>query len=188
MKVLQLGITYGMGVPSLARGLDRHPLIASEIIERHKRKYTRFWQWRENAVQVAMLDRRIESIFGWPLHLSTSPNRRTLYNFPMQSGGSEMLRLATVRLCEAGIVPVMLVHDGILFEEADKERIEHAKEIMLQAGRDVCDGLEIGVAVDQMLEGGARYRDTRPMAIEMWATIMRALQAVGVALPKQDAA
>jgi hypothetical protein len=26
------------------------------------------------------------------------------------------------------------------------------------------------------------------MAIEMWATIMRALQAVGVALPKQDAA
>ena len=99
-----------------------------------------------------------------------------------------MLRLATVRLCEAGIVPVMLVHDGILFEEADKERIEHAKEIMLQAGRDVCDGFEIGVAVDQMLEGGARYRDTRPTAIEMWATIMRALQAVGVALPKQDAA
>ena len=188
MKVLQLGISYGMGVPSLARGLDRHPLIASEIIERHKRKYTRFWQWRENAVQVAMLDRRIESIFGWPLHLSTSPNRRTLYNFPMQSGGSEMLRLATVRLCEAGIVPVMLVHDGILFEEADKERIEHAKEIMLQAGRDVCVGFEIGVAVDQMLEGGARYRDRRPMASQMWATIMRALQAVGVVLPKQDAA
>jgi hypothetical protein len=39
MKPLQLGINYGMGVPSLARGLDRHPLIASEIIERHKRRY-----------------------------------------------------------------------------------------------------------------------------------------------------
>ena len=38
MKPLQLGITYGMGVKSLAKGLDRHPLIASEIIERHKRK------------------------------------------------------------------------------------------------------------------------------------------------------
>jgi hypothetical protein len=33
MKSLQLGINYGMGVPSLARGLDRHPLIASGIIE-----------------------------------------------------------------------------------------------------------------------------------------------------------
>ena len=31
MKALQLGINYGMGVRSLARGLDRHPLIASEV-------------------------------------------------------------------------------------------------------------------------------------------------------------
>src|SRR6516164_1123389 len=67
MKVLQLGISYGMGVPSLARGLGRHPLIASEIIERHKRKYPRFWQWRAEMVQTAMLARRIESVFGWPL-------------------------------------------------------------------------------------------------------------------------
>ncbi len=51
MKGIQLGINYGMGVPSLARGLDRHPVIASEIIERHKRRYPPYWQWRENAVQ-----------------------------------------------------------------------------------------------------------------------------------------
>jgi DNA polymerase I len=50
MKPLQLGINYGMGVPSLARGLNRHPLIASEIIERHKRRYPRFWQWRADMV------------------------------------------------------------------------------------------------------------------------------------------
>jgi hypothetical protein len=112
MKPLQLGINYGMGVPSLARGLDRHPLIASEIIERHKRRYPRFWQWRADVVQTAVLERRMESVFGWPLHISTSPNKRTLYNFPMQSGGAEMLRLAAMRLCEAGIVPIMLIHDG----------------------------------------------------------------------------
>lgn len=86
-----------MGVPSLARGLDRHPLIAAAIIERHRQEYPRFWQWRENIVEQAMLDRRIESVFGWPLRISTSPNIRTLYNFPMQSGGAEMLRLATWR-------------------------------------------------------------------------------------------
>ena len=51
MKKLQLGINYGMGVPSLARGLDRHPLIASAIIERHKNKYPRFWEWRAAMVQ-----------------------------------------------------------------------------------------------------------------------------------------
>jgi DNA polymerase I len=57
MKPLQLGINYGMGVPSLAKGLNRHPLIASTIIERHKQTYPRFWQWREERVQCAMLDR-----------------------------------------------------------------------------------------------------------------------------------
>jgi hypothetical protein len=187
MKPLQLGINYGMGVPSLARGLDRNPLIASEIIERHKRRYPRFWQWRTDMVQTAMLERKIESVFGWPLYLSTSPNQRTLYNFPMQSGGAEMLRLATVRLCESGIVPIMLIHDGILFEEIGREKIEQAKEIMLAAGRDVCDGLEIGVDVDQMLENGARYRDKRPMAQQMWTTMMDALQAISAVSQKEVA-
>jgi DNA polymerase-1 len=133
-----------------------------------------------------MLARRMESVFGWPLHITASPNQRTLYNFPMQAGGAEMLRLATVRLCEAGIVPVMLIHDGILFEEIEREKIEHAKEIMRQAGRDVCGGLTIDAEVDQMLENGARYHDKRPMAQQMWQTVMRALDAVG-AMPKRKA-
>src|SRR5262249_37670484 len=102
MKSLQLGINYGMGVPSLAKGLDRHPLIASGIIEQHKRTHARFWEWRDNEVMAAMLSRSIDSGFGWSLRITTSPNKRTLYNFPMQSGGAEMLRLAAWRLCEAG--------------------------------------------------------------------------------------
>jgi DNA polymerase I len=108
MKSLQLGVNYGMGVPSLAKGLNRHPLIASNLIEQHRRMYPRFWQWRDEQVQIAMLERRIETVFGWPLYISTSPNKRTLYNFPMQGNGAEMLRLAACRLCEAGIVPSML--------------------------------------------------------------------------------
>src|SRR5262249_35111122 len=127
----------------------------------------------------AMLARRIESKFGWPLRITTSPNQRSLYNFPMQSGGAEMLRLAAWRLCEAGVVPCMLVHDGILLEETDREKIEHAKEIMRIAGREVCDGFEIGVDVDQMLIGGARYRDKRPMAQRMWSSIEDVLEAIG---------
>ena len=184
MKPLQLGINYGMGVPSLARGLNRHPLIASAIIERHRQRYPAFWRGREAAAQTALLERKIESRFGWPLRISTSPNIRTLYNYLMQSGGGEMIRLTTWRMCEAGIIPAMLVHDGILLEETDYERIEHAKEIMLQTGRDVCDGFEIGVSVDQLLKGGARYTDKRPMAKKMWATITNALKAVG-ALPER---
>jgi DNA polymerase-1 len=179
MKPLQLGINYGMGVPSLAKGLDRHPLIASTIIERHKRTYPRFWEWRANRVQTAMLERQIETEFGWTLHLSHAPNKRTLYNFPMQGNGAEMLRLAAWRLCEAGIIPNMLIHDGVLLEVCNEEELKHAIEIMKQAGRDVCRGLEIGVDIDQKLEHGARYRDKRPVAQKMWDTIMQVLTEIG---------
>jgi hypothetical protein len=188
MKALQLGINYGMGVPSLARGLDRHPLVASTIIERHKRTYPRFWLWRANLVQQAMLNRRIESILGWPLRITSSPNQRTLFNFPMQSGGADMLRLAATHLCDAGIVPSMLVHDGILLEADNDEQIEHAKEIMRSAGRDVCDGFEIGVDVDQRLTNGARYRDKRPVALKMWDTVIRALKAIKAIPDRKDLA
>ena len=180
MKALQLAINYGMGVPSLARGLDRHPLIASEIIERHRRAHPRLWQWREDLVQRAMLDRYVETTFGWPLRISTSPNKRTLYNFPCQGDGAEMLRGGAWRLCEAGIVPNMLVHDGILLEVRSDEEIEHAMQIMREVGRDVCGGLEIGVDIDQKLEHGARYQDKRQMAKDMWSTIIGALRDVGV--------
>jgi DNA polymerase-1 len=187
MKQLQLGINYGMSVPSLARGLDRHPLIASTIIEKHKRTYGRFWEWRADTALKAMLERHTTSVFGWPLRISTSPNQRTLYNFPMQATGSEMLRLAATRLCDAGIVPIMLVHDAILLEESTDEKIEHAKEIMLGAGRDVCGGLEIGVDVEEPLKGGARYHDKRPMATNMWSAIMSVLQDIN-ALPREATA
>jgi hypothetical protein len=51
MKPLQLGINYGMGVTSLARGLDRHPVVAADIISKHRRRYPPFWRWREEMVQ-----------------------------------------------------------------------------------------------------------------------------------------
>ena len=94
-----------------------------------------------------------------------------------------MLRLAANRLCDAGLVPSMLVHDGILLELDNEEQVEHAKEIMRIAGTEVCDGLEIGVDEDQKLIGGARYRDKRPIAQHMWAVVMGVLHELG-AIPE----
>ena len=134
-----------------------------------------------------MLDRYIETEFGWPLRLSTSPNERTLFNFPQQGNSAEMLRLAAWRLCEADLVPSMLIHDGILLEARNQEEIDQAIDVMRVAGREVCRGFEIGVDIDQRLENGARYRDKRPVAQKMWATMMETLQEIG-ALPRGRAA
>ena len=59
----------------------------------------------------------------------------------------------------------------------DEEQIAQAIEIMKAAGRDVCNGFEIGVDVDQKLDRGARYQDKRGR--EMWETMMRTLGRSG---------
>jgi hypothetical protein len=178
MKALYLGISYGMGVPSIARRLERHPLIASGLLELHRRTYPPFWRWREEQFDQAMLTRRVESDDGWPMLITESPNRNTLYNFPMQSGGATMTRLAAVKLCEAGLVPSMLIHDGILLELSNEAQVEEAKAIMAAAGAEVCNGFEIGVGEEQRLVGGARFRDKRPVAQALWRTMMGVLEDV----------
>ena len=57
MKSLTLALNYGMTVPSLAKGINRHPLIASAIVERHRKNIWRYWQWRDEVLQDAMLSR-----------------------------------------------------------------------------------------------------------------------------------
>jgi DNA polymerase I-like protein with 3'-5' exonuclease and polymerase domains len=64
MKILYLAIMYGMGINSIATSLQRHPIIAMELIELHRRCYPRFWQWREEQASTAMLDRTIYSEQG----------------------------------------------------------------------------------------------------------------------------
>jgi len=98
-----------------------------------------------------------------------------------------MLRLAAVRLCAAGLVPSMLVHDGILLEVETEQQVAQAMEIMRAAGRDICNGLDVGVDIDQKLVNGARYQDKRPVAGKMWATIERTLANIG-ALPRKAVA
>jgi hypothetical protein len=181
MKSLQLGINYGMGVRSLAKGLGRHRLIASEVLIRHQQRYPTYWKWRADSAQQAMFDRVLESEYdGWPLHISTSPNKRTLYNFPMQSGGASMLRSAATRLCEAGLTPNMLVHDGILIEVQTSEQVEEVAEIMRLTGKEVCNGFEVGADVDfDSREKGQRFIDKRAVAKAMWKTIMDVLELIG---------
>jgi hypothetical protein len=186
MKTLCLGIGYGMGVPSISRKINRHPLIASELLELHRRKYPKFWEWREQQMWQAKVLRRMEADDGWPMLITTSPNRNTLYNFPMQAGGAVMLRETTLRLCEAGLVPSMLVHDGIVFELDNMEQVEQAKTVMAAKAAEVCDGFQIGVGVEQLREHGERFRDKR--GEKMWSTIIETLIRVGAIKNEEEAA
>ena len=53
----------------------------------------------------------------------------------------------------------------------------------MRAGRDVCDGLEIGVDADQRFTMGRDTATSGRWRQKMWATMMRTLQEIG-ALPE----
>ena len=98
-----------------------------------------------------------------------------------------MLRLATWWLCEAGLVPIMLVHDGILLERTTANRSSTQGRSCAEPDATFVTASKSASMLIRKLIGGARYHDKRPIAQQMWDTIMRALEAVG-ALPKQGAA
>jgi DNA polymerase-1 len=184
MKRLVLAISYGMGIRSLAKGMDRHPLIASNIMWNHRQIYARSWEYREQRLELAMLERQITTPYGWRLQISHSPNKRTIYNFPQQGGGAEMLRLSVLDLCDNGLPPSMLIHDGILFEFDSLEQIAAAREIMEKAGPLVCN-FKIDADIDQTRVGGERFRDKRDVAKHMWATMIETLVAIGAISPRK---
>ena len=67
MKSLQLGINYGMGVPSLAKGLNRHPLIASGILIRVK-------TWRSLAPSMKAASSTSRGMSRKTSRIMTTPN------------------------------------------------------------------------------------------------------------------
>src|SRR5262249_55505267 len=115
-KTCALGVQYGMGVDTLAARIDRSRGDAHRLLELHRQAYPKFWRWSDAAVDYATLRNRIDTIFGWRLHIGADVNPRSIRNFPMQGNGSEMLRLACCLATEQGIRVCWPVHDAILIE------------------------------------------------------------------------
>ena len=185
MKALQLGINYGMGVRSLSRGLDRHPLIGSEVIIRHQRTISEVLGVARGMVERAMLE-RVNRDPNSTAGRCTSARRRTNAHSTIFRCRPAVLRCCGWRLtgCARPVSCRACWSTTASCSNCDnEEQVRHAIEIMRAAGAEVCGGLEIGVDIDQRLEGGARYRDKRAVAQKMWATVMGVLQELG-AIPE----
>ena len=157
-KQCLLGIGYGLKERGLALKIKRSRFYARELIEAHRRAYPVHFRWSEqNVLQAslgALIQRPQESVFRWPVHYGAGscsnsedgkfkPN--AAMNFPMQSDGAEMMRIACCLAFEGGITLLALVHDALLIQapldrlEADAERMG---EIMVEASRIVLDGFK----------------------------------------------
>ena len=179
-KACTLAVQYGMGPDGLAQKIGRPVAAARELLGLHRATYPAFWRWSQAAVDRATLLGKLETVFGWPIHVGPSPdptrpgaNPRSLANFPCQANGAEMLRLAACLLVERGIGLCAPVHDAVLVEgpaaEID-EVVAQTREAMAEASRVVLAGFEIGTDA-KIVRWPDRYVDESGAAF--WDTVMR---------------
>jgi hypothetical protein len=144
---------------------------ARELLVRHHDTYRVFWRWSDAVVSLAFLNNHLASVFGWPLHVTSGTNPRTLRNFPEQANGAEMMRLAAIGATEAGLEVCCPVHDAFLLCAPIgrlNEDVARMREIMRRASVAVTGGLEVRTDV-KLVRAGERYVDERGTA--MWSRI-----------------
>ena len=79
----------------------------------------------------------------------------------MQANGAEMLRIACIRMTEAGIRVCAPVHDAVLIEAPLEEleaRVQQAQDLMSEASRQVLGGFALTTDAD-IYRYPERYRD-----------------------------
>jgi DNA polymerase I-like protein with 3'-5' exonuclease and polymerase domains len=178
-KITALGVQYGMEALSLALRIGQPPCMARDLLRKHRETYSRFWRWSDAAIDCAMLNGSITTVFGWHVRVGVdNVNPRSLRNFPMQGNGAEMLRLACCLATEQGIEVCAPVHDAILIA-APLDRIEadvaRTRAAMAEASRVVLAGFELETDA-KVVAWPDRYMD--PRGSRMWAEVMTLIEGV----------
>ena len=162
-KQCVLGTQYCMGPETLALRIKQTPAHARELLRLHRETYRRFWQWSDAALDHVMLHGYLQTVFGWIERPGSSPNARSLRNFPMQTNGAEMLRLACMMGIEAGIKICAPVHDAVLIEAPAGEIEDHARtmqQAMAKASAAVLGGFRL-LSDKKIVRYPDRYMDER---------------------------
>ena len=176
-KECALAVQYGMGDEALALKIKQTSTHARALLGQHRRTYQIFWDWSDRVLGHALTSRTMQSSFGWTIRLSKQINERSLRNFPMQSNGAEMMRIACMLAVEAGIEVCAPVHDAFLIEAAIDEIAEAEalmQACMAEASRIVLDGFELRSEAKSFIYP-ERYRDEK--GSQMWQRVMSLLGA-----------
>jgi len=174
-KVVILAAQYGMEAASLAGRLGISTIEANEILLQHRRLYAKYWQWSDAWLHRALSSGQMWTCFGWTRYLDQPESARSIRNWPIQSHGAEILRIAVIWANRYGLRLLGTVHDAILIE-APIDRIDRdvalLQEIMRRASRVVLSaaGQEFALrASATIVRYPRRYSD--PRGALMWRIV-----------------
>ena len=177
-KACALGVQYGIGPATLARLAKVSEAKAHQLIRWHQSEFASFWRWSDAIEAHGLLQRQLQSVFGWRITIGNDVNPRFLRNFPMQANGAEMLRLACCLITEFGIQVCFPQHDALLIEASLDEldsAIANTERLMAEASRVVLDGFALRTKA-RIVRYPDRLGDARGQSV--WAAIEQSLTDV----------
>jgi DNA polymerase I len=192
LKAITLGVLYGKSEFTVARECGITAKEARDLLRFHKRLFPQFWLWIEWVVNESLATRKIATKMGWTRQLPSKKERNarkedgaaikkignSLQNFPMQSHGAEMLRLALIYATEKGLGVCAPLHDAIFAvapATAEDWAVATLKECMQRAAVDLI-GVKVPVEIT-VIRYPDRYVPTKkPMAEKVWAKMMASLE------------
>jgi DNA polymerase I len=183
-KVVLLATQYGIGYIALATRLGINPIAAAELLALHRWHFPRYWAWSDGWVERACTTGKMQSAFGWTMHLEQPLSERTLRNWPIQTSGADILRLACILAERRGIRVLCPVHDAVLIEapigeiETESARMQNC---LRSASRLVLDpdGNLGGFALrtdSKIVRYPDRYSD--PRGDRMWNVVIGLLREI----------
>jgi hypothetical protein len=138
-KVLTLAMLYGAGPGVLMAKTGMGRVEAVGLLRRQRESFSVFFAWSNNFAYRGLSAAPLYSPLGWrfwPRYWKDGTPERTCRNYPVQSCGADIMRVAAILALEAGIAINAIVHDAFLIEAAAAKIAEVAetmRAIMMRA-------------------------------------------------------
>jgi DNA polymerase I len=171
-KMVNYGLSYGMGAAGLAERLNVPVPEAQEVIDAYLNQFSGVSTFLEQIVAHAHADGFTTTMFGRRRYLpelgSGNPRIRSIgerqaLNAPIQGSAADIMKLAMIAVAHLleeeapGARMILTVHDELVFE-VDQGREQEVGRLVERAMTGVCD-MKVPLAVD--LSWGATWSDAK---------------------------
>jgi DNA polymerase-1 len=161
-KAVVLGVNYGRTKHGLSRRLGLPVEECAKLLKGYWKTFSTYAEWRKTVRTLMFGYGRLWVWDGWQCLLGDKPNVRSVLNWPVQSTGAALLRLAIVLAARKGVRIIAPVHDAIMIEARDEDIEKHvrlATEAMDEACRVVLG--DVIRTECQIIRPGGRYYDKK---------------------------
>jgi DNA polymerase family A len=161
-KAVVLGVNYGRTKHGLSKVLGLPVEYCERLLRGYWKTFSTYSKWRK-IVRVLMFGYgRIWVWDGWQCSLGIKPNHKAVGNWPIQSTGAVLLRLAIILAGRKGVRIIAPVHDAVLIEAPEREIEEHMR--LTKAAMDEACMAVLGNTIrteHQIIRCGERYHDEK---------------------------